>query len=63
MIRTKVKEIKGLIYRGIKHTKRVLRIKATKSPLCTYRGIEHRPKPASKMKKSTFMYRGVEYTK
>ena len=63
MVRTKVKEVKGLIYRGIKHTKRLLAIKRTKSPLCTYRGIEHRPMPMSKRQKSTFMYRGIKYTK
>ena len=64
MLRTKLTEIKGLVYRGVAHIKRVLHIKRrSPMPMGTYRGVVHRIKITPKAKKATLIYRGVKYTK
>ena len=63
MIRTHMTTIKGLVYRGIKHTARILHIKRRGwYTMGTYRGVEHRPQPTkASIMKHTYTYRGVSY--
>ena len=61
MIRTKVTEIKGLIYRGIEHTVRIMKLKPVKGKMYKYRGIDYRAKPTLKRRKADLVYRGIKF--